>query len=81
MVLVSKKDHSLFLVFLYIPVSILKKLLDCFRLHVWKGCFRRVYFMKFWNGYINVRKKAEKKKKREEMGEKTGTRERKKEKY
>ena len=44
---------------------------ECLRLHVWKECSRRVYFMKFGQGHINVLKKAE---------EKRGRRERKKEK-
>ena len=42
---------------------------DCLRLHVWKECSRRVYFMKLRQGYINVRRKAEKKEIREKKRE------------
>ena len=69
---VSKKDHSLLLVFLYIPVSIdrsFSSVLTAFVLHMWKECSRRVYFIKFRQWYINVSKKAEKEGKREKKRE------------
>ena len=52
---------------------------DCLRLHVWKECSRRVYFMKLRQGYINDYKKAEKKKEKWEK-KKERQKERKKEK-
>ena len=68
MVLVSKKDHSLLFVFLHIPISIhrsFSSILPAFVLHVWKECSRRVHFMTFWQGYINIRKKVEEKRRNE----------------
>ena len=65
------------LIYLLIDLWKLLERSDCLRLHVWTECSRRVYFMKLWQGYINVHKKAE------EKGEtrfETRTTERKKEK-
>ena len=46
----------------YIPVLIYRSfssVLTAFILHMWSEHSRRVYFTNFWQGYINVRKKAE----------------------
>ena len=67
-------------IIIYIPVSIYRRFLSirtAFALHVRYECSRRVYFMKFRQGYIIVRKKAEE---RGETREETRRREGKKEK-
>ena len=76
MILVSKKDYSLLLIFLYIPVSIYRSFLSVLTALVCtcgSNVLEESIFMNFRQGVINVRRKGE-------TREETKTTERKKEK-
>ena len=62
MILFSRKDYSLLLVFLHVPVSIYRSFLSILTAFVCtcgRNVLKESIFINFQHGYINVRKKGE----------------------